>query len=100
MYHRTFPNRQSNESVLGPDWLNSGAINPDASHDLIAGVRYCDRFHKRGGEWRIAIRILIFDWTRVEASNPLGFGALNEQTLPGRRGSEDFSYRKDALGKL
>ncbi len=91
VYHRTFPNRQSNESVLGPDWLNSGTINPYASQDLIAGVRYCDRFQKRGPEWRIAIRNLIFDWTRVEPSNNLGFGALNDKTLLGRRGERDYS---------
>jgi hypothetical protein len=30
--------------------------------DMRMGLRYCDRFERRGGEWRIAKRICAFDW--------------------------------------
>ncbi|GLR83418.1 nuclear transport factor 2 family protein [Bradyrhizobium iriomotense] len=33
---------------------------------LIAG-RYCDLFEKRGGEWRVARRIVAFDWLEEQA---------------------------------
>jgi hypothetical protein len=33
--------------------------------DLIAGVRYFDRFEKRGGEWRIFDRKTKSDWIRL-----------------------------------
>lgn len=33
-------------------------------YDWVVGGRYQDRFERRGGEWRIAFRRLIFDWYR------------------------------------
>jgi hypothetical protein len=43
----------------------------DAGHrwDLVAGVRYLDRFEKRGAEWRIRERITKTDWMREEANS-------------------------------
>jgi hypothetical protein len=32
---------------------------------LLAG-RYCDRFEKRNGEWRVARRIVAFDWVEEQ----------------------------------
>jgi ketosteroid isomerase-like protein len=46
------------------------------SQVLIAG-RYCDLFEKRGGEWRIAKRTVVYDW-------------LEEQTAP--EGSEEIRF--------
>jgi len=34
------------------------------ARDLVIGVRYLDRMEKRGSEWRIAHRIMIYDWLR------------------------------------
>jgi hypothetical protein len=35
-----------------------------AHKDSMIGGRYVDRMEKRGGEWRIASRTLIYDWDR------------------------------------
>jgi len=32
--------------------------------DMVIGGRYLDRLEKRGGEWRIAHRTMLYDWTR------------------------------------
>jgi hypothetical protein len=34
-------------------------------HEHVVGVRYCDRFEKRGGEWRIAHRKALMDWAKI-----------------------------------
>jgi hypothetical protein len=66
----------------------------EADHrwDLIAGVRYLDRFEKRGAEWRIYERITKTDWMREEA-NSLDWSRRDPHTgrpMPlGMRGSDD-----------
>lgn len=35
--------------------------------DLVMGVRYLDRFERRGGEWKIADRQMSFEWERAGA---------------------------------
>ncbi len=35
--------------------------------DWLGGGRYLDRFEKRGGEWKIADRLLVWEWVRDEA---------------------------------
>jgi hypothetical protein len=39
--------------------------HPDGSrHDYVIAVRYCDRFERRSdGNWLIAVRTVIYDWT-------------------------------------
>jgi hypothetical protein len=32
-------------------------------HDIMLGGRYLDRFERRDGEWRIAQRTMLYDWT-------------------------------------
>lgn len=34
--------------------------------DLLFGGRYYDRFERRDGEWKIAHRVAIYDWTRAD----------------------------------
>jgi len=34
--------------------------------DLWTGFRYIDDLEKRGGEWRIANRVCVFEWTRTD----------------------------------
>jgi hypothetical protein len=34
----------------------------EAERDTIVGGRYLDRIEKRGGEWRIAQRTMLYDW--------------------------------------
>ena len=41
--------------------------NPDgSSRDLVYGLRYVDRFERRDGEWRIAHRVCVWDWHRID----------------------------------
>ena len=34
-------------------------------HEHVVGVRYCDRFEKRDGVWKIAHRKALMDWAKV-----------------------------------
>lgn len=51
---------------------------------LLCG-RYCDRFEKRGEEWRVADRTVVYDW-------------VEEQTPPGTAEAERFGPRQP-IGK-
>jgi hypothetical protein len=65
---------------------------PRASLNGIIGVRYVDRFEKRGGEWRIARRVCVTEWSRVDDVSgrfPIAAGHL--------RGARD---RSDVLYEL
>lgn len=41
--------------------------------DFVAGLRYVDDFERRGGEWRIAARICVFEWSRLDPVTPGGW---------------------------
>jgi SnoaL-like domain len=41
---------------------------------MLAGGRYIDRFERRGGEWRIALRTNIIEWSCLQPSLPPPFG--------------------------
>jgi 3-phenylpropionate/cinnamic acid dioxygenase small subunit len=58
--------------------------------DMTVGVRYVDRIERRAGEWRIARRTVVYDWTRLD---PVGgeFPA-GPAAVFGRRDREDVSY--------
>jgi hypothetical protein len=66
---------------------------------VIVGGRYHDRFERRGGEWRIHRRRVLFDWMQdspmVDALGRLEIGRRDE--LMGRRDREDPSYRSPAF---
>ena len=62
---------------------------PDS--DFLWGGRYVDWHERRGGEWRIASRICIHEWTKietVEATWPAAGGFTQ-----GQRSRADVSYR-------
>jgi SnoaL-like domain len=57
--------------------------------DLVASGRYIDRMEKRNGEWRIARRLLIVDFIRLDPNPPM------KQTVgsrSGERNRNDPSY--------
>src|SRR5262249_37357561 len=62
---------------------------PDGRRVLQRGVRYVDRFERRHGAWRIANRVVVLEWDRIdeirEQSNLTGYE-------PSRRSPEDLSY--------
>jgi hypothetical protein len=53
---------------------------------LLAG-RYCDRFEKRGGDWRVAKRTVVYDW-------------VEEQTPPEKSEEVRFGLRKPIGGSV
>lgn len=59
--------------------------------DFVTAVRYIDRLERRNGEWRIAHRRLVLDWSRTDPVNDSG-------TVPGvptgKRDRTDPSYLK------
>ena len=63
----------------------------DRRRNFTTGFRYVDRFERRGGEWRIATRVAVREWTHIV--NP-----EQQQVIPperdGRRGRRD---RTDAV---
>jgi ketosteroid isomerase-like protein len=62
------------------------------------GGRYIDRFDRRDGEWRIAVRNVVSEWTTELPS----VGLLGEAYGEGRRDRTDMSYERplQALGAL
>jgi len=58
--------------------------------DMVAGLRYVDRFERRDGEWRIATRVCAFDWRRTD---PTGDGSTFTETYTrGLRGDDDIVW--------
>jgi uncharacterized protein (DUF1330 family) len=55
------------------------------------GGRYVDRFEKRGGEWRIAHRQVVVDWSKLE---PISAEYPSEAFEHGQRSRADASYRR------
>jgi hypothetical protein len=63
---------------------------PRASLNGIIGVRYVDRFEKRGGEWKIARRVCVTEWSRVD--DVAGRLPIAPGHLRGARGERDVLY--------
>jgi hypothetical protein len=63
--------------------------------DMVLGLRYVDRFERRGDAWRIARRVCAFDWTySVQSAGAWTFGA---DFTVGRRGPDDVTYTRTGL---
>lgn len=59
--------------------------------DMTAGLRYVDRFERRGGEWRIARRVCAFEWRRTDPVSPVG-GSFADTYVRGMRGADDIVH--------
>jgi hypothetical protein len=61
--------------------------------DMTLGARYVDRYERRDGQWKIARRTVVHDWTRVDPVDKThGQAHVYRQ---GVRSREDESYRRD-----
>jgi hypothetical protein len=70
------------------------AILRDATVDLSQSGRYLDRFERRNGEWRIAARLAMVDWWRIDPRNAFPLPHNAEAILKwGKRGFEDPAVR-------
>ena len=63
---------------------------PKASLNSIVGVRYVDRFEKRGGAWKIARRVCVTEWSRVD--DVAGRLPIAPGHVRGARGKGDALY--------
>jgi hypothetical protein len=55
------------------------------------GGRYVDRFERRDGDWKIADRVVVHDWSTLERVEP----AFPADRFPvGSRDPDDPSYRR------
>ena len=81
-------------------WLYNG-LNRDGSN-WVAGGRYVDRLERREGEWRIAFRCTLLEWsgTIPKANVPL-FDNVRQVNLNGVsvRNREDPSYRRPLVNR-
>ena len=87
------------EARAALDQLAGGrAGSGDGAMDLLTCSRYVDRFERRDGEWKIALRTLVADWKQfvdVAAGQPKPPASQEV----GRRNDDDFIYReRRALG--
>ena len=62
----------------------------------IAGGRYIDRLERRNGEWRIALRTTVIEWSGVVPTMPLPFGDVPDIHGNGApvRSKDDPSYQR------
>jgi hypothetical protein len=60
------------------------------SLNLIVGVRYVDRFERRGDEWKIARRVCVTEWSRVDDAP--GRFPIAPGHVSGRRDRSDVLY--------
>ncbi|MGE0386981.1 MAG: nuclear transport factor 2 family protein [Gammaproteobacteria bacterium] len=60
--------------------------------DMTLGLRYVDRFERRGGPWKIADRVCAWEWSRID---PVGETyVLPEDSFFGLRNRGDIIYRR------
>jgi hypothetical protein len=65
-------------------------VGPES--DMILGLRYVDRFERRGGEWLIAKRVCAFDWTYTVPIDPTNRFRFEADFTVGRRDRTDITY--------
>jgi hypothetical protein len=67
----------------------------------VAGGRYIDRLEKRAGEWRIALRTNVIEWSGMVPTLPIPFRdvpGIERNGLPARDGS-DPSYQRPLVNR-
>ena len=66
--------------------------------DFLVGLRYVDDFERRDDAWRIANRVCVFEWSRIDPvpDGPFSFGAAHTM---GSHGEEDVVFL-DRLGPV
>jgi hypothetical protein len=59
--------------------------------DYIVGLRYVDDFERREDQWKIAARVCVFEWSRIDPVLPGGWSPT-PQSATGRRDTSDVVY--------
>lgn len=100
-YHLTRPDigKEKLDAVIGPRRIQELGGHYDRSYEIVVGGRYLDNFERRGGQWRIKKRRLVFDWTTTNVATGLGHGegllSTAKVSLFGGRDRTDPSYQFD-----
>src|SRR5262249_37045642 len=68
-----------------------GSYDDEDAHDLMIGGRYLDAMAKRGNEWRIIERLVVFDYFREvgDTGNWQKSQTLSDSWTPGARSPDD-----------
>ena len=66
------------------------AVSGPPEHNLVTGFRFVDRFESRDGAWRIAHRIAVTEWSRVDHED--AWWPIPDGMLQGRRDRSDPVY--------
>ena len=75
------------------------AVNAyDTQMDFWVGGRYMDRMEKRDGAWKIAYRVGMTDWTRIEPPASRGFFDTATE-LRSQQSRKDMLYRRRSAFK-
>jgi hypothetical protein len=61
-----------------------------AERNLVTGFRFVDRFEYRDGAWRIARRVAVTEWSRVDREDD--WWPIPDGMLQGRRDRDDPVY--------
>jgi hypothetical protein len=74
--------------------------NRDDSH-WIAGGRYIDRLERRNGEWRIALRTNVIEWSGMLPTTPIPFADVPDIHGNGApsRSKDDPSYQRPLVNR-
>jgi len=83
--------------------LPEGPANPMSKgwrSDCVMGLRYLDRFERRGGKWLIAHRRCVFDWMYNVPFEGTIRMLEGEEIIWGRRDRSDLSYAKVGVSPL
>lgn len=73
-------------------YLRSTDENEQERLSVFAG-RYVDRFARRDGEWRIASRVVVHDWSAATVLDADSFPIPSDVFTQGRRDRSDLSYQ-------
>lgn len=71
----------------------SAATQSAPAEDFLWGGRYVDRYERRSGEWRISRRVVVHEWTKLEAVDAVWPNAA--AFTQGRRDRSDVVYRHE-----
>jgi ketosteroid isomerase-like protein len=66
--------------IVAHHHLRESRTKPE--RDFVCGLRYVDDFERRtDGEWRIASRVCVFEWSRIDPVAPGGWSPAPQATL-------------------
>lgn len=80
------PEINGNTAHSETQWLTT-AIEDGSDEVSLTGGRYVDRFEKRSGEWKIAVRVVVIEWRTSGKS-----GTVAGEFVTPHRSPADVSY--------